>query len=167
MTFADIANGASVFVDANTFVYYLAADPVFGPACKQFFERIDRQEIVAFTSTQELSDVAHRLMTMEAMARFGWPANAIAQRLRNHSAEISKLTTFCTAVADIANSKVQFLHVPASLCVDATTISRRFGLLNGDALIVAILQQNGLTHLASHDADFDRVPGITRYGPIP
>jgi predicted nucleic acid-binding protein len=32
-------------------------------------------------------------------------------------------------------------------------------------LIVAVMQANGLVHWASHDADFDRVPGITRYAP--
>jgi predicted nucleic acid-binding protein len=32
------------------------------------------------------------------------------------------------------------------------------GLLSGDALIVAIMQANGLTKLASIDTDFDRVP---------
>jgi predicted nucleic acid-binding protein len=38
-------------------------------------------------------------------------------------------------------------------------------LLTGDALIVAVMQQQGLSHLASLDSDFDRVPGITRYEP--
>jgi predicted nucleic acid-binding protein len=37
--------------------------------------------------------------------------------------------------------------------------------LSGDALIVAFMRHHGLTHLASHDADFDRVPGLTRYSP--
>jgi predicted nucleic acid-binding protein len=31
---------------------------------------------------------------------------------------------------------------------------------------VAVMQANGLTKLASNDADFDRVPGITRYAPV-
>ncbi len=30
---------------------------------------------------------------------------------------------------------------------------------------VAVMQAHGLTHLASHDGDFDRVPGLTRYAP--
>jgi predicted nucleic acid-binding protein len=32
-------------------------------------------------------------------------------------------------------------------------------------LIVAIMQANGLTKLASNDTNFDRVPGLTRYAP--
>jgi predicted nucleic acid-binding protein len=31
--------------------------------------------------------------------------------------------------------------------------------------VVAVMLSNGLTKLASNDADFDRVPGITRYAP--
>ncbi|TMQ32137.1 MAG: type II toxin-antitoxin system VapC family toxin [Planctomycetota bacterium] len=38
-------------------------------------------------------------------------------------------------------------------------------LLTNDALLVAVMQANGFTKLASHDNDFDRVPGMTRYAP--
>jgi predicted nucleic acid-binding protein len=37
--------------------------------------------------------------------------------------------------------------------------------LHNDALIIAVMRAHGLTNLASADPDFDRVPGITRYGP--
>jgi len=30
---------------------------------------------------------------------------------------------------------------------------------------VALMRQHGLTRLASHDADFDRLTGLTRYAP--
>ena len=39
-------------------------------------------------------------------------------------------------------------------------------LLTGDALVVAVMQAHGVTLLTSNDADFDRVPGLTRYAPI-
>ncbi len=48
----------------------------------------------------------------------------------------------------------------------ATLASQQFELLTGDALVVAVMQAHGLTHLASNDADFDRVPWLTRYEPI-
>jgi predicted nucleic acid-binding protein len=38
-------------------------------------------------------------------------------------------------------------------------------LLSNDALIIALMQQHGLNKLASGDADFDRVPSITRFAP--
>jgi predicted nucleic acid-binding protein len=48
----------------------------------------------------------------------------------------------------------------------AVDLSKQLGLLTGDALIVAVMQAHGLSALASHDADFDRVPGLTRYAPV-
>ena len=64
-----------------------------------------------------------------------------------------------------ANLGVRVLPVAQSLVESATMLSGPHELLTGDALIVAVMQANGLTNLASHDADFDSVPGITRYGP--
>ena len=47
----------------------------------------------------------------------------------------------------------------------AADLSCKHGLLTNDALIVALMQDRGLTHLASNDADFDLVPSIKRYAP--
>ena len=52
-----------------------------------------------------------------------------------------------------------------TLVAAAAVVSQQHGLLSNDALIVAVMQANGLTCLASNDADFDRVPGLTRYAP--
>src|SRR5262249_21785041 len=40
MTFDDLPTGATVFVDANIFIYYFEPHPVFGPPCQQLFLRI-------------------------------------------------------------------------------------------------------------------------------
>jgi predicted nucleic acid-binding protein len=47
--------------------------------------------------------------------------------------------------------------------MNATTLSQKHQLLTGDALVVAVMLDQGLTNVASTDADFDRVPGVTRY----
>jgi predicted nucleic acid-binding protein len=48
----------------------------------------------------------------------------------------------------------------------AGDLSRKHGLLSGDALVLAVMQHHELTSLASGDADLDRAPGITRYAPL-
>ena len=79
MSFAGIASGSQVFIDANILLYNAAADPTYGSACKRLMERIARQEIEGYTSAHALSDLAHRLMTIEAMAQFGWQAREIGR----------------------------------------------------------------------------------------
>jgi predicted nucleic acid-binding protein len=60
---------------------------------------------------------------------------------------------------------IQIFGIPPYLIPIAAGLNQQFGLLSNDALIVAVMQANGLTNLASNDADFDRVPGIIRYDP--
>ena len=60
---------------------------------------------------------------------------------------------------------IQILPLTHPEVETATHLSHQYELLTGDALIVAIVRQHGLTNLASLDDDFDRVPGLTRYAP--
>ncbi len=85
MTFADLAAGDSVFVDANTFLYHFTPDPVLGPACSQLLQRIENQELLGFTSVHLLAEVAHKLMTVQANKLFGWPFAGMANRSRSTS----------------------------------------------------------------------------------
>lgn len=165
MIFADLPAGASVFVDANTLVYHFQPHPVFGPACTALLERIEHKELVGFTSTHIVSEMAHRLMTLEACAQFGWPFAGIAQRLRQHPTQVQALLRFRQAIQEVPNYGIQLLTIPPHLLDAAAAVSQQFGLLTNDALIVAVMQANGLTNLASSDADFDRVPGLARYVP--
>lgn len=165
MIFAEISDRESVFVDANAFVYHFTPHPTFKAACSDFLDRIEHGDLLGFTSTHVLTDVAHRLMTTEAIKRNGWPVSGIAQRLRKHAHEIGNLTIFRQAVDEIPRLGLHILVPPPTVVSAAAAISQQYFLLSGDALIVAIMQQFGITALASHDADFDRVPWLKRYGP--
>jgi predicted nucleic acid-binding protein len=78
MTFNDIPAGAAVFLDANVLVYACTSHPTYGAACERLLDRIEHQDKEGFTSAHVLADVAHRLMTLEACDRFGWPAQGVA-----------------------------------------------------------------------------------------
>jgi predicted nucleic acid-binding protein len=92
-------------------------------------------------------------------------AAGIAARLRKHHVEIAKLTVYAQALAAFPNLKIQVLAVTQQLVEAAASLSKQYGLLTGDALVVAVMQHQGLSNIASLDADFDRVPGLTRYAP--
>jgi predicted nucleic acid-binding protein len=142
MNFSAVPSGTSLFVDANVFVYAIAEDPKYGKPCIDLLERIELGDLRGMISAQVLSEVAHRLMTLEACETFAWPYAGIAQRLRRHPAELRKLAKFRAA------------------------LSQQHGLLSNDASILAVMEDQGLTHLASNDSDFDRVTAITRYSPV-
>jgi predicted nucleic acid-binding protein len=162
MTFANIPAGISLFVDANVFIYHFGWDPLLQAPCQELLERIARQELTGFTTVNTVTEMAHRLMTLEAININGLPANGIAQRLRNNPAEVQKLTRFRQAIQGIPQFGIQFISTPETLLDVTAAVSQTTGLLISDALIVAVMQANGLGHVASTDRDFDRVPGLGR-----
>src|SRR5262249_155448 len=158
MTFATIPSGTAIFLDANTLIYHFANDVHYGAACTQLIKRVELGDLQGFTSAHVLADVAHRLMTLEAIAVKGWPVAGIATRLRKHHIEIPQLSVHRQAIASIPRLSIQVVAITYSLVEQATQLSQQHELMTGDALILAVMQATGLTHLASNDADFDRVP---------
>jgi predicted nucleic acid-binding protein len=165
MTFDDLAVGESVFLDANVFVYHFAADPLYGSSSSKLLDRIERGELLGYTSTHILSETAHRLMTIEASVVFGWPFAGIAQRLRQHRTEIARLSLFRVAIEKLASSSIRTLAAAPAHVAGAAIVSQQTGLLSNDALIVALMRTHALTCLASADDDFDNLPAIARYAP--
>jgi predicted nucleic acid-binding protein len=165
MIYADLPAGATVFLDASVFIHHFQPNAVFGPAATEFLERIENQEISGITSTHIISEAAHRLMTIEAMQAFGWKSAGIAVRLRNHPTQVQTLKRFRQAIQEIPLFGIRILTIDPTWLDTAAGISQQTGLLHNDALVLAVMHAQGLTNLASADPDFDRVPGITRYGP--
>jgi predicted nucleic acid-binding protein len=165
MIFTDLPAGVSVFLDANTLLYHFTADANYGAACTDLVERIERQELAGFTSTHVVSEVAHRLMTIEAAQRFNRTFAGIAPWLKKHPNEVQQLMQFRQAIQEVPRYRLQVLTIPADLLDAAAAITQQTGLLHNDALLVALMRLHGLTNLASADADFDRVAGLTRYSP--
>jgi predicted nucleic acid-binding protein len=166
MTFQDLVAGDAVFIDANTFVYYFAPDPKWSGPCGQLLQRIQNQQLLGHTSAAILSELAHRLMTIEARARHPWTSGKLLHRLKQNSHIVQTLTNSEASVASIVGSRIHVFPVDSALVVAATALSRQTGLLTNDALTLAVMQAHGLTKLASNDPDFDRVAGITRYAPV-
>ncbi len=166
MTFADIAAGLDVFLDANIFVYYAEPHPTFGPACQQLLLRIENKEIQGFTSSAILSSVVHRVMTLEAVAVFQRSMQGIVSWLKRHPTEIQRLSHHKQVVDDLSLFGIQVLPVTSPQVSLAADLSSQFGILTDDALVVSVMRHHGLQALASHDADFDRVSGLTRYAPV-
>jgi predicted nucleic acid-binding protein len=166
MTFDDIPAGAVVFIDANPFIYAITADPQYGPACERLLQRIENKEFSGVTSAHVVAEMAHRLMTIEAASLLGRPLTGMANWLKRHPQEVQRLSRFRQAIDELAAVPIQVLPVSGALVSRAADLSIQHGLLTNDALVVAVMLDSGLTHLASLDADFDRVPGLNRYAPV-
>jgi predicted nucleic acid-binding protein len=57
----DIPPGTRIFVDANILYYHLIETPPLSEECSNFFERVERQEIFAATSSVAVAEAIHKV----------------------------------------------------------------------------------------------------------
>lgn len=165
MTFDDIEPGERIFLDANILVYYFAPYPTLGVLCGNLIKRVNTREVSAFTSTHILTEVAHRLMVVEASQKFGWESKVV-DHLKRQPTALHALSTFKNAIEKVPELGIELISIPGDVVADGASKSIQYGLLSNDALTVAVMQANALTNIASNDADFDRVPWMKRFAPL-
>jgi len=165
MTFDQIPPGSSIVVDANILVYYFSPDPSFGFACAKLVSRIRKSEVIAVTPSSALADALHRIMLFEIMLTNNFTPSGLVRRLKRRPELVKTANQLTRVLEEIEAIGVRILRVTRELLSVAAGRSQETGLLMGDATLVAVMQQENITNIASHDADFDRVPGIVRYSP--
>jgi predicted nucleic acid-binding protein len=137
MIFSDLPAQATVFLDTNVFVYHFSNHPTLFQACRGLLKRVENGELGGVVTTHQLSDLAHRLMTIEACDVHAWPMKGIAGRLKSHPTAVQSLSRFRHAIDEIPQMGVQVVSTTAALISAAAAISQQTGLLSNDALIVA------------------------------
>ena len=91
MRLVEIEDGSAAFLDANVLIYHCTAEPRYAPSCTTLLQRVASGRVVGWVSSHVLAEVSHRLMTIEACARYEWPYQGIASRLGRHPDSISSL----------------------------------------------------------------------------
>lgn len=162
----DVPDGSISFVDTNILVYHFVENPDFSNDCRNYLRRVVGGQITAVSSETAVADAIHKVMSEEARLLHHLDSGAI-RFLQRHPQEIQKLTAFVQAAEQLERIPIQLLPVDFALLRQATEIAHTHGLLTTDATIVALMQRHGITHLATNDDDFDRVPGITVWKPRP
>jgi predicted nucleic acid-binding protein len=87
-------------------------------------------------------------------------------RATRHPSEVQQCSSHRQAIDELAAIPLTVLPDNGTQVSGAADLSIQFGLLTNDALIVAVMPDNGPSALARLDVDFDRVPGTTRYASV-
>ena len=157
----NLPRGADVFLDANIFIYAVAAKST---DCHELLLRCAREEIFGITTLEVINEVTHRLMLSEAIAA-GVVTRANAAALKGKWREVARLTQYWAQTARIFGFNILILRSDELRLHRAQTIRSRHGLLTNDSLILAAMDEYGIGCLASRDGDFDHVSNVTVYKP--
>lgn len=156
-----IPQGADVFLDANIFVYAFSG---MSAECEAVLARCARQDVFGVTSFEVVNEVTHRLMVAEAFQK-KLIAKPRSEDLRRRPAVIQGLTEYWTQVSQIFRMNLVIVAAEETILRRAQGIRAAYGLLTLDSVLAATMEEYGLTRLASHDRDFERIGAFVVYHP--
>lgn len=154
--------GAEIFVDAPIFIYHFTGA---SEGCRDFLRRCESGEIRGTTSVVTLAEVTHRLMTIEAVHRGLVPPGNVVGKLRRRPEIVRGLHVYRQQAERIPLMGVRIVPLDLQTLLLAGEVRADTGLLTNDSLVAATMRGLELTHLASADADFERVEGIELHRP--
>lgn len=161
----DIPPGTHVFVDANIFYYHLVETPPLSEECSNFFERVEKQEIIASTSSVAVAEAIHKVMLADAVSRHGLDRAGLAHRLQRHRQLIATLSEHTKVPALVRALAIHVEPVTLTTLERAAALSTNYQLLTNDSLTVTVMEQLGLKDLATNDENFDTVTSLTVWKP--
>ncbi len=165
MPFSKIPTGTRLFLDANVQVYHFLKVEPLGQICHTLFQRIGKREIEAFTSADVAAHVIHRVMVAEAIAKFSLPPNKAISYLKTHPQAIQELQQYKVIPREFSLARIHILDLTYREIHNSKQFRDKYGLLTNDSLILAMMTQYKLTHLATNDNDFKRVSEIKIWMP--
>ena len=128
-----------------------------------FFERLERGEVLAYTSVLTFDELGYRLILALIKDRYeGSPLELLRDQ------EEKMLEEFAPNVASLLKRLRAYTHLTVLdvLVSDLDVMNEVIPLYHlrpRDALHYAAMQRVGCLTLASNDPDFDRIPTIERY----
>lgn len=125
--------------------------------------RVDRKEVHGYCSSLVLNEVFHKLMMSEIVGKFGVQAR-VASGLFKQRPEIIRELSDVWAEMDIINS-INITILNGQIFPEFVDLSKKYRLLAMDSAHLAVMRRNGLTNLATNDADFSRVAELKIWKP--
>ena len=162
MTLDEIPSGATVYVDANIFVYKFTRQ---SDQCRLFLARCRRTDLHGVTGSHVILEVAHRLMMVEAVDRGLISGRNIPSKLKRRPELVASLGDTRRWIEAVADFNITVL-VPTWPIIESSPFwQRRYGLLVNDSVSAAMMDEHDITTIATNDRDFERIEGLSVHIP--
>ncbi len=154
--------GDEVLVDANIFIYYLSGHSA---ECHDLMRRIARNEFKAFVTTIVLAELLHRRMMAEAVMKGLISPGQPVKKLKAQPHIIQQLSDYISDLAALLQLPLQVIEVSTGDIQASHALRNAYGLFVNDSINLACAQRCGIASIATHDADFHRVPNLFVWDP--
>lgn len=129
-----------VFIDSNIPMYVAGRDHPNREPARRFLERVRAGEVEGCTSTEALQEILYRYAALRRLDLAGDVYDLFVQLCP---------VVFAVTLADTDRARAM--------------LSRASSIGVRDAIHAAVMLNNEVTTIATFDAAFDRVPGVSRF----
>jgi predicted nucleic acid-binding protein len=153
---------STVFIDANIFIYHFTG---VSEESSFFLSQCESGWCTGITSANVILEVLHRLMMVEAVQkRLIHPPNLV-NKLKKHSQKIKQLHDYFANTQKIEQMGILIRPISATIILKSQNNRIRYGLMVNDSIIATIIEEEGISYLATGDKGFHSVTGITVLSP--
>jgi len=158
-----LPSGTRIFIDSNIFLYIFLRHPRWGKSCQKFIQRTEEMDIQGIVDEFVYNEVMHKLMVTAIVNKLHCsPANAIAF-VKKTPELLKELPALKEAGEMLRTMNVKVISGP--FFPESLTLMQEHRLLITDAVHIAAMNKEKITHIASNDKDFSRIPGISVWKP--
>ena len=158
--------GATVFIDANIFLYRILEHWKYGQSCTKLLKDINYGKYSGVTSIFVCNEVFHRVMIAELFEKRNIDAKFAIKYLKDNPEVIKELSAARAAIENIDQiENLMIVGVKRDALDLALEFSQKYGLLATDSIHAATMKIEGLNILASNDRDFERVNWLELWRP--
>jgi predicted nucleic acid-binding protein len=149
----EIEPGSKIFVDANIFVYHFSKGSEYNKSCTDFLYRVENSKIHGITSAAVMQEATHRLMMVEASALLNAEIKNLPKYLKQHPDIVKQLTKHLIVPRKISELNIEIIRITPKLIEESQDIKTKYGFLSNDSLTVKIMEEHGISSIASNDLD--------------
>ncbi len=165
----DFVADQPIFVDTNIFLFHAFDDERYGQAATYFLSKIENGEVEALTSSLVVDEVFFKILVQEAASHLDKPTIWNIKRAMRDKAFVEKVykpvLEYKSYLESLALLGMRIVDVTRAHMLMAADIGAEFGLLITDAAHVAVIREQGISHMATADADLFNIEGIVAWMP--
>ena len=153
-----LSPGATVFIDANIFLYKILEHWKYAQPCTELLKDVNCGKYSGVISVFVCNEIFHRVMFAELFKEHNIEAKHAIKYLKDNPDVLKELWAPGEAIKNIEQiENLKILGVGKDALDLALEFSQKYGLLSTDAMHAATMKIEGLRILATNDQDFERV----------
>lgn len=158
-----VPGGTCIFIDSNIFLYIFLKHPKWGNSCREFIKRTEDMEIQGIVDEFVYTEVIHKLMVTALVNRFHCSPQQGITLIKNKPEILKDFPELWEAgeILRAMNLKV----IPGPFFSESFALMQEHQLLITDAVHIAAMNKEKVTHIASNDKDFSRIHGLSVWKP--